>query len=147
MIEPYRENLFPEFIALAREMHGESEERDGNFNPEKLRSLVCMKDVFCAMSRNADGEYIGFFIGSLNSNFWGNDVTADDMAIFVKPSCRGSSAGVRLIQAFEKWAIENGAKRIYLAQATGVAVDKTTRLFEKLGYQIVGSVTRKMVTL
>ena len=125
-------------------MHDESVERAGDFNSSKVELLLEKHYIFCVISKEYS-DYTGFLIGQVASNTWNDDITASDMAIYVKPEYRGSRAAISMIKAFEKWAIQLGAKTIYLANATGIEIDRTAEFFQAIGYKKMGVVCRKEV--
>ena len=81
-----------------------------------------------------DGEIIGYFAGMVAEHFLSHDKVASDIGIFVMPEHRGSSAFLRLVRAFEEWAIREGASELTLGVSTQIQVDQTVRMFERLGY-------------
>jgi GNAT superfamily N-acetyltransferase len=139
----------PDLIDLAYEMHQESIFRNKHFSPVKMAQLfhtAMMQDsVFFCMVGEIDGKVVGGMLGHLSQYFFGNDFMAADIGLFVKKEHRGSSVGIKLIKAFESWAKEHGAKEVNIIQSTGVEVEKTTHLMERLGYTNCGSTMKKEI--
>jgi GNAT superfamily N-acetyltransferase len=145
MIEVYRHTLFSVVEALARAMRDEGSFKSNSWNPTKLEAMLESPDVFCALIKDDQHQYYGGIIGMVSEQFFGNDIIACDLGLFILPSKRGTSAAPRLIQAFEHWAKERGATEIHLGQTTGVEVDRTRRLYEAMGYEVVGFNAKKEI--
>lgn len=144
MIERYRPELFPAVEFLARTMRDEGAFRGNSWNPTKLEAALANPNVFCALVKD-EQQFYGGIIGVVCEQFFGDDVIAADLGIFILPEKRGTSAAPRLIQAFEHWAGEHGATEVHLGQTTGVEVDRTRRLYEAMGYEIVGVNAKKEI--
>ena len=142
MIEPYHPGMLPAVLELGRFMHAESDQRGRAWSDEKIAKLLQSPSIYCALYRNTP-EYIGGIIGFVGEDFFGPDKVAKDLALFVRPTSRGSIAAKALIGAFEHWARERGATAMYLSQSTGVAIDRTVLMLSSLGYRTVGHVTVK----
>jgi N-acetylglutamate synthase-like GNAT family acetyltransferase len=90
-------------------------------------------------------EVVGFICGVLHDQFFTQQKFANDMALFVDPVHRGSSAAFRLIKAFENWAKEKGVSHIWLGQSVGQNIDSTAEFYSRLGYTLAGVNTVKEV--
>ena len=145
MIELYQPKMLHEAIKLAKNMIAESAFSRRHFNPEKFAKVLESPDVFFAFYRNAHGTVIGGFMGAVTYSFFGDDVIASDFALYIEPEHRGGMSAARLVKAFEDWAINLGAKEIYIGQSTGVEPERTVQFYERLGYEKVGYTTRKEV--
>lgn len=100
-----------------------------------LYAKICVKD----------DEVLGGFFGVISPVYFGRTLTAKDLAWFVKPSARGSCAAVALIADFEEWVASHGVKHIFISQSTGVQIDATKALYERLGYRTLGASTMKRI--
>ena len=144
------EGMIPEVVAFLRKMHAESAaHRDMSLNTGKLgqqllAALQYSHLVFLRVAIRGD-EIIGVFFGLLETPFFSNDIIARDLLWFVRKDKRGSVFGIRLLREFERWAKENGASKIMLGQSTGVRIDETRKLYERLGYEVVGVNTVKEI--
>jgi len=144
MLEVYRPELFDVVNSLAKEMAAESSFRDSSWNAAKLEALLSSPSVYCALVKGEEGYY-GGIIGIITEQFFGDDLIACDLGLFILQRKRGGSAAPRLIQAFEHWAKEQGAKEIHMSQSTGVEMDRTRRLYESMGYTVTGFSSKKEV--
>lgn len=92
-----------------------------------------------------DDEVIGFIIGERAPYGFHDTEFAYDRLIYVSRDRRGGVAARTLINAFEKWCKQHNVSRILLGVTTGVHAAQTERLYNKLGYTTVGTVTMKEV--
>lgn len=74
---------------------------------------------------------------------WSPAPVAVDQIVYVDPKKRGSKHGIELIQEYEKWAVNMGAVEVRLSIASGIHEDKSGKLYEKLGYDRLGSQFRR----
>lgn len=146
-IRPFERSDFDALIALARKMWSESTYRNLNLDDGKLRKLgermVTDPDMFGFLAEEESGERIGFFIGFIAEHYFGTDKVASDLALFVDPGRRGGMAAIRLMNAFEQWAVSKGAKEICLGITTGVNEEITQKLYARLGYERSGIICKK----
>lgn len=64
------------------------------------------------------------------------DMTAQEVFWWVDPSLRGRSPhGIRLLREWEKWAREQGAKRIYVGNLYRLNSDAMMDIYNRIGYQ------------
>lgn len=80
-----------------------------------------------------EGEVVGFLGGLLYPDPNDGDLVGSEMFWFVQSEHRGS-CGMRLLSAFEKWAISTGAKRLVMGHLSTLAPEKLKKLYERLGY-------------
>jgi hypothetical protein len=93
-----------------------------------------------------DGEAIGVILFFVN-NPWFNKTkkSITDLVMWVDKDHRGCSAFVKMVMFLEAIAAEEGIPFICLSQSTGIEVEKTSRLFEKMGYSFSGMLTFKEI--
>lgn len=128
-------------LEMAHAMHEESPRyRMRAFCEAKARGLIehliTTGGGFVAV---LNGEIVGMVGGILFEYFFGQDKMCSDLVVYVVPEWRGSSIFVRLIKAFEAWAWGNGACEIVLGVSTGVGMDATVCVYERLGYKIAAT--------
>ncbi len=108
----------------------------------KFLGFIKQPHIYCSLYRNEKG-YIGGMIGFIAQQYFTQGSAAKDLAIYVQPESRGGMGAVRLVRDFEQWAKAMGATEIYLAQSTGIEIEKTRKWYEALGYKVCGFVTKK----
>lgn len=146
-VMPFQETDLPEILILARRMHLESEYRKLAFDPEFIRKLLenaLNQDAYGPfVAFNEAGRAVGFILGHVSQTFFGPDLVASELAFYVSPEARGSSAAIRLMQAYDSWACMQGAKEIFLGITTGINELKTTELFNRSGFHHAGRLFKK----
>jgi GNAT superfamily N-acetyltransferase len=103
-----------------------------------LRQYVDSPDINFGVVGRRNGVLCGFFTGYMSPYFFGRDLIATEVLWYVSPADRGSRLGLRLLRAFEAWALERGASEVCVGVSTGVFSDRTGRLLQRLGYAHVG---------
>jgi GNAT superfamily N-acetyltransferase len=141
----YTAELSDQFLTLGRAMRAESSFRDDPWDDNKVQQRCEHPQSFCMGVVTNEGELIAFFLGYIAPQFFGSGLVASDLAMYVKPEHRGAMHFVRLVRAFERWAKLRGARVCTLGQSTGVAIERTRKLFEGLGYITTGASTRKRI--
>jgi GNAT superfamily N-acetyltransferase len=133
-------------ISIGRVMHNESAYKALRFNDDKvgelLAGLIAEPNGVVFIAERA-GVILGGFAGGISDFWFSNDSHAFDYGLFILPEHRGGSAAIRLLSAFESWAKDMGAKWCDIGITTGVHVEQTARMYEKLGYDKSGLLYRK----
>lgn len=142
---PYTRLMQDAALALAREMHAESElHHDMPINEAKLIeqfecSISNPEAVYFKLCYRED-EPLGLFLGFISPLFFTDVRTAKDLMWFVTKSRRGSLAALTLVTDFEMWAhFQGGVRHITLGQSTGVRMEGTQALYTRLGYSQIGT--------
>lgn len=145
-IEPYDVTKNPEYSDLVIDaLLVESRELDGlAVDREHVRRLLGAKGpVQCLVAREGEA-LLGTIILSIGPLWYAPKVlVARDLLVWVAPEHRGGSTFIRMIRAMEAWARNVGITKLYLSQSTGIEVDKTAQLYEKLGYSVSGFLSCK----
>jgi GNAT superfamily N-acetyltransferase len=98
----------------------------------------------CGWVSEHAGVLNGVMAGSVFPHFFGTDLIASDLCLYTDPTSRRSGlVAALLLKAFETWAEAQGASKIILGVSTGIEVDRTTTLYERLGYTMVGPIMQK----
>ena len=130
-------------LMLAEEAHAESSYSHLDFDPEVITAMghtwIANPEVyFCKLVTSAENKIFAMYVGLISSYYFGKDLVANDLLLFVSQDRRGGIAAARLIKEFEDWAFANGAKEIRPASSTGVKTEETRQLYNALGYDTVG---------
>lgn len=127
-----------QLVTLAGLMHRESWFRDFDFDPAAVEAFITRAmeaDFMLALVLEAAGGGIaGFFCAAEATHFFGRDRYACDVAVYVHPDHRGGPGFVRMMKAYEAWCRIRGVREIHIGLSTGIELEKTARLYEKLGY-------------
>lgn len=79
----------------------------------------------------------GLLVGQLTSLWWNHKVViATELAWWVDPEHRGGPAGIRLLEAFERWAGDAGANVVCLSDMVMDGVD-VGALLGRRGYRLI----------
>lgn len=134
-----------ELIILGWEMHQESSYKRMSYSPERVAESFIQfidSDNYLFLVVEKDSRLIGGFVGFVHPQWFSDELISGDLALFVEQGMRGGVCAAQMINRFCKWAISQGVERhnIQLGITTGVKVEETTRLYEKLGFIRTGSV-------
>lgn len=128
-------------------MHAESSFKDLDYSTEKCQKLaediLTNGNYLCVVAEDEDGAFHGFFVGYIIDYYFGDDLIAEDLLLYIVPGMRGVGAAKRLISYFESWASVNGASYVCLGATTGVDEEKTIGFYKKLGYHHKGTLMQK----
>jgi GNAT superfamily N-acetyltransferase len=130
-------------VLLAAEMHEESRYSILTFDAKKMANFfiwAIQTDDNLVLVAETNGEIIGAFIGYVVEHVCSHDKIAGDYALYISPSHRGSTAGMRLLKSFTEWARIKDAVIIQPGVTTGVHTEATAKLYEAAGYRRVGVV-------
>lgn len=108
----------------------------------KAERLATRSNGFVLGAWDSD-TLVGFINGYVGETFLNEEFNAYEQGWYVLPEYRGGSIALRLIRAFEGWAKERGAAKLWLGQSVNHKQDSTLRFFERLGYECQGFITCK----
>lgn len=138
----------PAIITMGETMHKQSAFAHMDFN--KGRMLACLSNAlehsdrffFEVILEKQHGSVVGVLWGGLQDNYFGSDVIASDLLLYITEEHRGHTfpALQRLVANYREWAIKHNARRIFLVSTSGIQPEKTEKLFEFLGFRRVGTV-------
>lgn len=128
---------------MSKDMHAESPRFcDLDYSEEKMRGIlqhiIAGKLPGGVLVAECDSVPIGMLGFLVTEHFFGSDKIASDLGVYVAPEHRGSSAFVRLVQAFEEWADTFGVKENSLGVSTGIHAEQTAGFLVRLGYERCG---------
>lgn len=112
--------------------------RNKGFNEEKTRALITAfaewrENLVCYVVDN-EGEIVGI-LGLVIMDSPTHDYKyATDVGFYIKREYRGSPAAVRMIRAAETLAKTLGASEINIGASSGINMEKTVYMYEKMGY-------------
>ena len=144
------EGDIPALVGMGRAMHDESPHYASlAFSEAKVEQLIrwmlSASETQCALVAEESGRIVGMLGGFVSEYFFGHDLVASDYVFYVRPENRGGSSAVRLLRAFEKWAISAGASEIVPGVSTRLSVARTEGLYLALGYEKAGVILSKRI--
>ncbi len=130
----------PVLVGLGREMHAQSSYAPMNFDADTLKTTLAdlmNKSQFVVVAEDTNGDVFGAMLGAVTPSWFGRDMVANDLALFVTRDALGSIAAVRLMTAFVQWARMAGAKQIRPGVTTGDG--RAERFYERMGFSRCGA--------
>ena len=89
---------------------------------------------------------IGYMVATMRQSLFSQRSYAIQEMWYVLPSARRSLAGVLLLHAFERWALERNAERIYMQvehDSDWVLTERVVKLMQSMGYKKQGYICVK----
>lgn len=134
----------PRLVELGRLMHAESPFYSRmTFDAEKLAATIAhtieSPRGFARVLEQEEGIQ-GGMLALVTPHWFSKDLAACDLALFIDPMYRGGLGAVRLLNAYAVWARDAGATLVQFGIMTGVNVETTARLCERLGWRRAGMV-------
>lgn len=132
-------------LEITKRMHAAGRFKDLDYNDEKCRALICHcidnpGSYFFYVAEMNDGRIAGFHMGNVQEYFFSKEKMAQSISFYVAPEYRGSSAAVKLLIAFKKWAIKRGAVEMVfgsgLSEGAPLAVVDT--FLKRMGLELTG---------
>jgi GNAT superfamily N-acetyltransferase len=140
-----------ELIDMGREFHRESSMHWLPYDEKKVAS-ICYQSLtapdrnVCLVAEHGIDGIIGSVCGVLVPYYFNDEKIAQDRWLFVDSLHRGSSAGMKLMRWFYKWAKMKGATEVCVAPSVGIEPEKTEAWLNRIGYETAGFVTKRRVT-
>lgn len=132
-------------VALCEQMHAETVTRFPKVERARVGRTLEASMKFPKMALFAIAEADGLAIGMISAvkgdySYSTERVAASDL-LFVASAYRGKLVGKRLIQHFLDWSGNDTTSMIGVS--TGIAPERTGRLFELMGFRLMGQTYRK----
>jgi GNAT superfamily N-acetyltransferase len=147
IIRPIRDDDTDALINMGARMHAEGAYAFLPYDRDKVRrfigSFLQDTETRCGIVAEQDAHLVGMLAGYLNQYYFCDERVACDSVLFVEPNQRSGTAAVRLVRAFRAWAIERGAAELGLGISSNVHVERTGRLYERLGLTHVGGIYKQ----
>jgi len=129
-------------ISSGEEMHKSSNfkhlEWDARFFGENVVNLISSDNHDVLVAETDDGIVGGILCG-VGPGISTRDPVAYELAFYVIPDARRSSAAPKLLRAYRDWAISRGAKRITAGNSAGAPDDGYVKLLTRAGFERTGS--------
>jgi GNAT superfamily N-acetyltransferase len=143
---------FPAIAELGRRMWAESKYAAvGEYDAEACMDFgwfLLNNDIgfFVVAKASEDTEPVGMFLGQLVPYFFApSKLQATDNVVYVAPEHRGSTAFLRMLRAFERWAEDKGVFELVVGVSTRVNAERTGALYQKMGYTHIGGIFNKRI--
>lgn len=134
----------PALVALGHLMHAEAPHFRGlAWDGDKVARLaehLIGSPLGFARVLERDGEVVGGILAMAVEHWCSPDLVSCDLALFVRPDCRGGTAAARMLCGYREWAHGLGCKLVQFGVMTGVCVEQTEALAKRLGWTRQGVV-------
>lgn len=137
IVETAKHNEITKVVKYARHAHESSNWSWAVFSPSKfrknLRRLLSGREYTVLLAKE-DGEICGILIGMLDDMLQSNTTYAVDLEFFA------DKGGTELLERFRKWAKDNGAKAVLMADSNGGRTEAKDRFYRSKGFEYTGGV-------
>lgn len=130
-----------ELVDLGQSMHAESALTHLPLDVERVRktfraALEDDKGMYCLfLARSSEGMPAGWLFGTITRPWFTDALVAHDHAFFVAPEFRGTSAAIKLLKVFRRWAEKRNARVLNVSQRVGVEMDRFDRFMRRTGFE------------
>ena len=98
-------------------------------------NLITLRMGLILVACNGSNEPVGALGAIITPDVNDGEIVAQEAFWFMSPEARGSFAGARLLDAFEKIAQDKGAKRLIMVHLLSLNADKLGKFYERMGYR------------
>ncbi|MCK6393950.1 GNAT family N-acetyltransferase [Zoogloea sp.] len=124
--------------------HEESRFSRYPLNPDKLRaaiteSIQVSKASCVLLAEHSSGDVVGMLAGYVTSPRFTDVRVAQDHGFYVLPAHRGSSAAMKLMIAFRRWAENRQAVELCINQNVDIDQARFARFMRHLDFQCCGA--------
>jgi len=127
---------FPEVCRMARDFHASTEYRQIPFDEASCYLLFQSALESDTVFVSENGEVNGFILGLPFPCPLNRMVTmVSEMAWWVDPEYRNTSAGIRLLQSLERAAKAYGSMSLTMICLESMEPDKVQGIYERMGYK------------
>jgi len=133
-------------IGLAKMMHGESVYRDFDFDYVKVEAIghqVLFDPSYFGVICEDKDKIIGLMICYVSAYYFGNDLLAQDMILYIDPSRRGGVGASRMIVEYVEWAQSKDCKEVLLGQTAGIDPEVVDKLYTHAGFKLIGQLYKR----
>lgn len=130
----------PALCVMGRLMHNESGFAGLDYDIDRVKETVADlmdKSQLVLVAEATNGELVGGMLGRCAPTWFGNDLIATELALFVAPEHRGGLLAARMVMTFVRWARMAGARQIRPGVNSGCMT--AVRLYERLGFRRCGA--------
>lgn len=92
-----------------------------------------------------DGVVTGLYMGIVAPQWFTPTLEMSELMFWVHRDFRCTTLARRLIKTMEAWAISEGAKKLFLAAASGYETDRVMTLYDRMGYRSFSRIACKEV--
>ena len=142
--EATEDDIF-DILILAKEFSKEAPSTH-TWNKNKTEAFLnstLLNDNMVLFVLEVDKEIVGSLLGFVIEVYMSHKVQATELAWFIAKEYRGKPSSIKLVKAFEKWAIDKGANQIGMGDIEGIS--NLEHLYNRMGYTKAESVYIKEI--
>lgn len=91
------------------------------------------------LAERSNDEVVGMLAGYVVDFFFCDALVAQDRFFYVKPDARGSSAAIKLLLAFRRWAETRKVHELNINMSVAIEMQRFNKMMAKLGFRCSGS--------
>jgi GNAT superfamily N-acetyltransferase len=134
----------PTILEMSEALFHESRFNRYTFDVNKTRgaieAMLANPGATCILLAQAsDNSIAGMLLGYATEYFFCEAVVVQDRYFYVRPESRGSSAAVKLLMAFRKWAELRKANELCINMSVAIDTARFNKLMTHLGFKYCGS--------
>lgn len=134
----------PAIMAICEAVSAESRFSRYGINREKVTAEIASMmstqgNVCILLAERSNGEISGLLAGYVTDFFFCDAILAQDRLFYILPEYRGSSAAVKLLIAFRRWAENHQADEIAINMSSGIDMAGFNKLLTHMGFSCCGS--------
>ena len=131
-------------LEMGRCMHAESRFSRYPLDHTKLRKLIELSltdgKVHCILvAQNLHGQLTGMLGGHVQNMFFTDALIAQDKFFYVLPESRGTSAALKLLMAFQRWALNRRVQEININMSVAIDMERFDKFMRHTGFVRCGS--------
>lgn len=84
----------------------------------------------------SDGQVVAMLVASIVPQPFNKSPAAYEIAWYVHPDSRGSSAAIRVYKAFEEWAKENNCSLLSMSRIEGLDDENLIKMYDKMDLKL-----------
>jgi GNAT superfamily N-acetyltransferase len=128
----------PALVQLGATLHAESPRysrlRFSWRKVEQTLELMILNPAAAVLVAEEQGTIVGAALAVISEEWFSDELVAQEMSVFIAPERRGALTAARLIASLDEWAQRQGARYLQAGSTTGVDMDRTIDLYERLGF-------------
>tara|TARA_R100001594_G_scaffold143333_1_gene191180 strand:- start:2027 stop:2476 length:450 start_codon:yes stop_codon:yes gene_type:complete len=148
MIRFIQEKDIDDVLNLGKKLHKESPIFNVyKWNEEKARKFIIdiiYDDNQCGILAFDDNlDLSGMILGYIDSFYFSKEISLQEHFIYIEKEKRGTKMVFKLLKEWVEWGKSKNAIDVWLKSTTGINRDKTSKLFNKLGFSEIGQTYRR----
>ncbi|UXY16842.1 GNAT family N-acetyltransferase [Chitiniphilus purpureus] len=133
----------PQLLEIGGMLHAETRYRSLPLQRTKVEAMLARyladrRGIYAILIAEQDGVPVGFLFAVVETYWFSDARVANNIAWYVIPKARGSSAAPKLLLAFRRWAMNRGAAEIKIGVSSAHLTERTGRMLTRMGFNMIG---------